>query len=107
MCLSHLHLGLKCLSLLNVDNVYSQQITKCHFRLFGFVEPDDVPSVPSWAQTNLPCIPFFWDMTPHSWTVGPTSVERRWRYHFQGPRCPNVISFRNEPFGFLKMQGIS
>jgi hypothetical protein len=91
----------------DVDNLHSQQITKGHFRLFGFVEHDDVPGVVSPAETNLPFTPFFWDMTPRRWTVGPTSVEKRRRFHFQGPRCQNIISFRNEAFGFLKMRGIS
>jgi hypothetical protein len=31
--------GLKILSLLDVDNLHSQQITKGNFRLFGSVEP--------------------------------------------------------------------
>jgi len=39
MCLSLLIMDLRILSLLDVDNLHSQQIPEGHFRLFDFVEP--------------------------------------------------------------------
>jgi hypothetical protein len=92
----------------DVSNFHSQQITKGHIRLFIILKP-----ATSQVSFNGPK-QIFW-LGPRSFGMWhriagqsvPTSVERRLCFHFQGPRCPNIISSRDELFEFHKMRGIS